>query len=642
MFTLNHIFYKSKSNIFLLNFFRGKIFAMRLNDFCDKLFSIAESASLPTRDEVEEKYKWDLTHIYESDEKWEEDFKWIEENIPLYKKYEGKLSQRPDILLECLKFDDSVGIMLDRLHLYASLAKDSDMKVYKYQAMDERIRNLATKVSSAVSFIRPELLTIPDENLVKMLNADGELKIYKHFFDDLIRTKAHTLQKELEEILAQSNEINQIPYNAFSMFTNADMKFPVIKDEEGNDYEISHGRYYAAMYSHNRDFRERAFRNYYKQYKSYANTFSVLFNGNLKANIFVSKVRKYNSVREAALDSNNIPFSVYDKLLEAANNNLKPLHRWSLLKKRLLKINELHPYDVYVNLFQTGSEKKYSFEEAKEIVYQALKPMGEEYLTSLKTAFENRWIDVHETQSKKSGAYSSGTTFGVHPYVLLNWTGLLTDIFTLAHEMGHNMHSYFTGKTQPYPYANYSIFLAEVASTFNESLLLDYLIVNAETKMEKLDLIEKYLSNITSTFYRQVMFSEYESLVYEKVESGIALTPDLLCKYYKELYQKYWGPEMIVDEEEEYTWTRVPHFYYNFYVYQYATGFAASEILVKKVKEEGKPAVDKYLNFLKSGSSDYPINILKSAGVDMNSPEPVIAVTQKMDELLNEIETLID
>ncbi len=611
------------------------------NVFDEKLFSIPESTSLPTRDEIEEKYKWNLTHIFESDDKWEEDFIWVEQNIQAYKKFENKLSESSEALLECLQFDDSIGMKLDRLHLYASLAKDSDMKVFKYQGMNERIVNLAAKISSAASFIRPELLEISEEKLKSMIESKNELKVYQHFLDDLLRTKKHTLKKESEELLAQTSEIAQVPYNAFSMFTNADMKFSLIKDDEGNDFEISHGRYYAAMYSRDRNFRERAFKSYLKEYKKFANTFAVLFNGNLRTNIFNSNARKYNSAREAALDRNNIPISVYDKLINSANNNLKPLHKWAALKKKILKLEELHPYDVYVNLFQNGREKKYTFEEAKEIVVKALKPLGDEYLFALKKAFDNRWIDVHETQSKRSGAYSSGTTFGVHPYVLLNWNGLLNDIFTLAHEMGHNMHSYYTGNTQPYPYANYSIFLAEVASTFNESLLLDYLIENAESKNEKLDLMEKYLNNITSTFYRQVMFAEYESLVYDKVEDGIALTSDLLCNLYREIYQKYWGPEMVIDEEEDYTWTRVPHFYYNFYVYQYATGFAASEALVNKVKKDGEPTVKKYLDFLKSGSSDYPINILKSAGVDMNTPQPVLAVTKKMDDILNEIELLL-
>jgi oligoendopeptidase F len=607
-----------------------------------KIYSTHESGSILKREEIEDKYIWNLSHIYENDDNWEKDFKWIEDNIANYKKFKSKLSISPDFLLDCLKFDDSIGTVLDRLHLYASLSKDSDMRVPKFQAMDDRVRNLAARVSAASSFIKPEILSMNDRYLHKALESNEQLKIYSQLINDIIRTKAHTLSREEEEILALSSEMYQIPYNTFSIFTNADLKFPLVKDENGKDFEISHTRFYTAMYSHDREFRKRAFKNYYVQFKNYANTFSVLFNGNLKTNIFISKARRYKSARAAALDRNNIPVSVYDNLIDSVNGNLSPLHRWAALKKKLLKVEELHPYDTYSSLFQFEAEKKYEYDEAKEIIYKALEPMGEDYLKSLRTAFENRWIDVYETQAKRSGAYSSGTTFGIHPYVLLNWAGLLNDVFTLAHEMGHNMHSYYTGASQPYPYANYSIFLAEVASTFNESLLLDYLIKNASTKLEKLDLIEKYLSNITSTFYRQAMFAEFESLVYKKTESGSALTSETLCKMYKELYLKYWGPEMVVDEEEEYTWTRVPHFYYNFYVFQYATGFAASEVLVEKVKNEGNSAVDKYLNFLKAGSSDYPIQILKAAGVDMNSPEPAIAITRKMNKLLDEIDILLE
>ncbi len=341
------------------------------------------------------------------------------------------------------------------------------------------------------------------------------------------------------------------------------------------------------------------------------------------------------------MDTNNIPVSVYKNLVTTCNENLEPLHRWASMKKKILGIDELHPYDVYVSLFSSDFGNKFDYEKAKEMVLNALEPLGDEYLASIKLAFENRWIDVYETRHKRSGAYSSGTTFGVHPYVLLNWSNLLNDVFTLAHEMGHNIHSFYTGKTQPYPYANYTIFLAEVASTFNESLLLDYLIEHSNKKEEKLFLIEKYLNNITTTFYRQIMFAEFEMWAYEQTENSVALTSETLNKNYKEIYQRYWGPEMNVDKEEEQTWARIPHFYYNFYVYQYATGYAASEVLSKKVKNEGEPAVDKYLNFLKSGSSDYSINILKAAGVDMNSSEPVLATTQKMNMLLNELEKLI-
>ncbi|OGU71275.1 MAG: oligoendopeptidase F [Ignavibacteria bacterium RBG_16_34_14] len=605
------------------------------------MFSTAEVSSLPLRGEIKKKYKWDLTHIYKNDDDWEKDFKWIENNLPEYEKFNGSLSKSADDLLHCLQFDDSIGIKLERLYLYAMLCKDSDMRVTKYQAMEERIISLHSKVSAAGSYIKPELLQIPDEKLWEMVNFRSELRVYRHNIEDLLRTKTHTLSKDEEELLAHASEIAQVPYNTFSMFTNADIRFPIIKDETGNEIEISHARYYAAMYSKDRDFRERAFKNYYKPYLQYANTFASLFNGNLKTNIFNSKARKYKNAREAALDRFNIPVSVYDNLINTGNNNLKPLHRWAAIKKELLEIKELHPYDAYVTVFNDSPIDKYPYDKAKEIVFDSLKPLGKEYLNILKTAFDNRWIDVYETQAKRSGAYSSGTTFGVHPYVLLNWTDLLNDVFTLTHEMGHNMHSHFTGVSQPFPYANYSIFLAEVASTFNESLLLDYFISNASSKGEKLYFLEKYLNNISLTFYRQVMFAEFEMTAYEKTESGIALTPDSLNDLYGSLYQKYWGSEMVVDEEEHFTWARVPHFYYNFYVYQYSTGFAASEVLSKKVKSDGESAVKKYLNFLKAGSSDYSLNILKAAGVDMSSPEPVLSTAQKMNELLNEIESLI-
>ncbi|HVO73202.1 MAG TPA: oligoendopeptidase F [Ignavibacteriaceae bacterium] len=606
-----------------------------------KLHAHQAGGSVPTREQIELKYKWDLTHIYPTEDLWEEDFKLIENHIDEYKKFEGTISGNPEALLKCLKFDDDTGIKLDKLRLYTMLAKDSDMKDTKYQAMEGRINSLYIRVTAASSFIRPELLQVDDQKLLGMIDSLKELKVYKHLAEDLLRIKSHTLNKEQEELLAMANEIAHVPYNTFSMFTNADLKFPYIKDERGNEIEITHARYYAAIYSQDGSYRKRAFENYLKPFKENANTLSVLFNGGLKSNIFQARARKYKSAREAALDRNCVNLSIYDNLVEATNRNLNQLHRWAYLKKKVLNLNELHPYDVYVSLFSLKGEKKYGYEEGKKIVIESLKPLGEEYLKYIQTAFDNRWIDVYETQAKRSGAYSSGSTFGVHPYVLLNWTDLLNDVFTLTHEMGHNMHSYFTGTTQPYPYANYSIFLAEVTSTFNESLLLDYLIEHSETELEKLFFLEKYLNNISSTFYRQTMFAEFEKIVYEKAENGETLTPDVLCGIYKEVFQKYWGPEMVVDKLEEYSWARIPHFYYNFYVYQYATGFAASEILARKVKTQGKPAVEKYLDFLKAGSSDYPLNILNNAGVDMSSVEPVEAVTEKMEFLLDEVEGLL-
>jgi len=606
------------------------------------LFSPLDSASIKSRDQIEEKYKWDLTHIYKTEEEWENDFKWVKDNLNRYSSFEGKLASVPGMLLECLKFDDEIGIRMERLHLYAMLSKDSDMKVQKYQAMDERVKNLYSRASAAASYIRPEILNIPDDTLKSMINGNEGLKLYEHVLNELIRTKSHVLPKEQEEILALTGEVLSVPYTTYSMFTNADMRFDSVTDADGNEVQMSHAKFYAAMYSKDRRYRKESFLSYYKPYKEFVSTITTLFNGNIKTRIFNSRVRKYNSAREAALDGNNIPVSVYDNLVAAVNNNLEPLHRWGEIKKKMLRVDELHPYDVYVSLINEVEGTKYDYEEAVQIVRRSLHPLGNEYLEALDKAFNNRWIDVYETPAKRSGAYSSGTSFGVHPYVLLNWTDLLNDVFTLAHEMGHNMHSYFTGLYQPFVYANYSIFLAEVASTFNESLLLDYLIKTATSKHEKLFLLEKYLNNITATFYRQVMFAEFEMQVYEETEKGTALTSDMLKEMYKNIYKKYWGPAMTVDGEEEYTWTRIPHFYYNFYVFQYATGFSASEVLAEKVMKEGKDAVKKYLDFLKAGNSDYSINILKKAGVDMNSPEPVLATTKKMNSLLDQFEKLIE
>jgi len=608
----------------------------------NKFYQVAiESKIIPERKDITDNYKWDLSDIYKNVEEWETDFQWVTSKLSGYKKYEGKLAENPEILLACFRFDDEINIRLEQLYLYSMLSKDSDLRVSIFNSMDDRIKSLYSKVGAANSFIRPELLKIPANILLAMIESTKELKVYKHYIDDLLRSKEHTLSNSEEKILAMASELAQTPYNAFSIFTNADLKLPFIEDDKGNLTELSHARFYSAMYSKDRNYRARVFKAYLESYKNYINTFTVLFNGNLKTNIFNARARNYNSALEAALHRNNIPGSVYSNLIESANKNLQPMHRWASLKKKLLGLDKLYPYDVYVTVFNSDNEKSYTYEDGLNIVLNSLKIMGDDYLSSLNKAFNNRWIDVFETKGKRSGAYSSGTTYGVHPYVLLNWTDLLNDVFTLTHEMGHNMHSYYTGETQPYPYANYSIFLAEVASTFNESLLLDHLLEIAESNEEKLFLLERYLNNLTATFYRQVMFAEFEMIVYDRTEKGESLTLENLSELYKKIYQKYWGPEMVVSDEEQYTWARIPHFYYNFYVYQYATGFAASEVLAKNVKTKGDPAVERYLNFLKAGSSDYPINILKTAGVDMNSPEPVLAVSARMNQVLDEMEELL-
>lgn len=595
---------------------------------------------LPLRDEIGEQYRWNLEDIYEDQAKWEEDFKWVEDQLPGYEGFKGHLGKSAKVLCSGLRMDDEVGMKISRLYLYAMLSKDLDLADSDSRARYDRIAALYARAGAASSFMRPEIVAIPEDRLKSFLSEFDELKVYEHMLGDLLRTKAHTLSKEQEEILALSAEISHIPYNTFSIFTDAEMQFPVVKDSEGREVKISHGRYTASLYSLDRRYRQDSYKAFYKPFIEYKNTLSVLFNGIMKVHAVNSNIRHYESSRAAALDANNIPGSVYDNLIESVNQNLGALHRWAGIKKRVLGLEELHPYDLYVTLFPAVKDE-YSYEKGKQAVLESVRPLGEDYVSSIRKAFDNRWIDVYETRGKRSGAYSSGTTFGVHPYVLLNWNGQLNDVFTLAHEMGHNMHSYYTLQSQPYPYADYSIFLAEVASTANEALLLDYLIERAESKEEKLSLIEKYLTNITTTFYRQTLFAEFELKTHQMMEASQPLTPDMLCQIYGELTKRYWGETLTMDDEEAYTWARVPHFYYNYYVYQYATGYAASQALVHGIKTEGAPAIERYLDFLKAGSSDYPINVLKKAGVDMSSSEPVRLTIEKMNELLDQMEGLL-
>jgi len=597
------------------------------------------SGSLKLRNRIEERYKWNLSDIYREEEDWKEDFEKLVMSIDEYRNFEGRLSSSSSLLYECLKFDELTGSLFSKVYHFASLAKDLDLNDTKRQSMYDKASMLSSKLAAAASFIKPEILSMPEEKLWAFLEEKPELKIYKHLFEDYLRNKAHSLSPREEELLALVAPLQELPYNAFSLFANADARFPFIKDEEGNNIQISHGRYYAALESPDREFRKRTYKGFYIPFIENKNTLASLFNGNIKGLIFNAKARSYKTTLEASLDANNVPVKVYDNLIDTVNANISSLHRWAQIKQKILKLNDFHAYDTYVTLFPSV-QRKYTYEEGVQIVLDALKPLGENYKESLIKAFENRWIDVFETKGKKSGAYSSGTIIGCHPFVLLNWNDQLGDVFTLAHEMGHNMHSYYTEKTQPYIYADYSIFVAEVASTANEALLQEYLIEKSETKEEKLALIENFLNSATTTFFRQARFAEYEKIVNSSLENGESLTADNLCKMYYELERKYWGSGMTIDEEETYTWARIPHFYYNFYVYQYATGFAASLALVDKIKKEGKPAVDKYIEFLKSGNSDYPIDILKNAGVDMFSPEPVIAVINKMNEYMDEIESL--
>jgi oligoendopeptidase F len=592
---------------------------------------------LMKREEIAEKYKWNLKDIYADEDLWEKDFEYIKSKIDEYKNFDGTIGQSATSLLKMIEFDEDVNIKYERLHLYSFLSKDLDLANSKYQAMSGRLQDLGTKLSNATAFIRPELIAIGKDKIFQYLSENEGLANYKHYFDDMFRTAEHSLDKDKEELLSLTMQMRQTAYQTFGYFKNADIKYPSTKDSDGNDIEISEGRYYSALFSKDRAYRERVYKGYYAPIIEHRNTLSALFNGNIHSQIFIAKARKFASTREAALKANNIPLSVYDNLVKTVNENFAPLHRWAAIKKKVLGLDKIHAYDSYVSIFDSA-EKKYSYDDGVRIAKDTLQVLGDEYMQALNTAFDNRWIDVYETKGKRGGAYSSGTSYGVHPYVLLNWNHQMNDVSTLVHEMGHNMHSYFTEKYQPYVYADYPIFLAEVASITNEALLMEYLISHSQSKLEKLNLIEMYLNKIVTTFYRQTRFAEFEQLTHEKTEAGESLTPDDLCKLYSDMYQKYWGPDMVVDEEEAYTWARVPHFYYGFYVFQYATGLAAAELIAKNVKDKGQVGVDSLMQFLKAGKSKYAIDILKDAGVDMTKPEPVNAVISTMNRLLDELE----
>lgn len=609
------------------------------------IFSVmANSQDLPTRGEIKDKYKWDLTDIYSTDEEWEEDFTWIEGNLNSIEEFKGKLKESPEELLEAIKLSEELSRRFSKVYLYSSLSKDVDVSVGKYQIMFERAQNLGSKLAAATSFITPEIMEMPREKIDEFMAKNEELRNYEHAFDNMYRKKDHMLPAEQEKLLAQLSPIAQIPRNTYVILNDAELPFPTIKDEEGNDVKVSHGRYRAALYSsHDRDYRERVYKGIYEPYGQLKSTLATIFNGRAKTRVINSQIRGYSSPLEMALYANNIPVEVYVNLVQTANDRIKALHRWTALKKKVLGYDELHPYDTYTTLFPSV-QKEYSFDEAKEIILESLKPLGEEYHKALVECFENRWIDVYETKSKRSGAYSNSCACGVHPWILLNWNNTVDDLFTLAHELGHNMHSYFTEKHQPYHYSDYSIFVAEVASTTNEAMLLDYLIKNADTKKEKLALLEKFLVNAQATFFRQTRFAEFEKVIHEKAQKGEYLNADQLTDLFAEMYQKYWGPEMTVDHEEGLSWARIPHlFKYNYYVYQYATGFAAAQAFSEMFKEEGQVAVDRYLkNFIYAGSSDYPIDVLKNAGVDMSSPIPVNKTIDKFNKYLDEMEKLLD
>jgi oligoendopeptidase F len=595
---------------------------------------------LPARDEVATDKTWRLEDIFAVDEQWEKEFNQVKDLIPSVQEYQGKLGESAEQLYNALQLQDKLLERLGRLYTYAHMRYDQDTTNSFYQGLDDRIKNLYSQAASALAFIVPEILAVDEEKIKGFLNEKEELKLYEHALEEINLQRPHVLSAEEEALLAQASEVMSSPSNTFGMLNNADLEFPSIKDENGEDVEITHGRYIRFLESEDRRVREDAFKAVYKTYGSFKNTFASTLSGNIKKDNFNARVRKYDSARHAALSANNIPESVYENLVNTVNDNLHLLHKYVKLRRKVLGLEKLHMYDLYTPLVK-NVKMEIPYEDAKDYVLKGLAPLGEDYNQVLQEGFDNRWVDVYENKGKRSGAYSSGA-YGTNPYILMNWQDNVNNLFTLAHEFGHSVHSYYTRKTQPYPYGNYSIFVAEVASTCNEALLNDYMLKTIDDEQKRLYLLNHYLEGFRGTVFRQTMFAEFEHMIHQKAQNNEALTADSLTKDYYELNKKYFGEEdIMIDEEIGLEWSRIPHFYYNYYVYQYATGFSAATALSKQILEEGQPAVDRYLEFLKSGSSDYPIEVLKKAGVDMTSSKPIEDALKVFEEKLNEMEALL-
>ncbi|MBY7143115.1 oligoendopeptidase F [Virgibacillus sp. NKC19-3] len=600
------------------------------------------SKELPKRSELPKEMTWDLEAIFATDEEWEEELMKLKADIPEIESYQGKLSESAQNLYDLFQLQDKLSMRLGKLFTYAHMRYDQDTTNSFYQALNTKAENLLTIASSSMSFIVPEILEMDEATIKGFLEEKKELQAYQKTLDEINRQRPHVLSKREEALLAEASEPMSNASQTFSMLNNADLTFPSITNDDGEEVDLTQGRFIGFLESQNRDVRKEAFKAMYDTYGAFINTFASTLIGNVKTNNFNAKIRNYTSAREAALDDNHIPEQVYDNLVEAVNEKLPLLHRYAALRKKVLELDELHMYDMYTPLVK-DVDMKIPYEKAQQYVLEGLSPLGDEYIDILKEGYENRWIDVEENKGKRSGAYSSGA-YGTNPYILLNWQDSLNDTFTLAHELGHSVHSYYSRKTQDFRYGNYSIFVAEVASTTNEALLNDYMLKNLDDEKQKLYLLNHYLEGFRGTVFRQTMFAEFEHDIHKRLQEGEALTAEKLTEIYYDLNKKYFGDDVVSDEEIGLEWARIPHFYMNYYVYQYATGYSAATSLANQILEDkdGKDgAVERYINFLKAGSSEYPIDILKKAGVDMTSKQPILDAMDVFEEKLNELEALL-
>ncbi len=594
--------------------------------------------ALPLRSETDKKYHWRIEDLYETDELWEEDYEKVCEQLKKDPEYKGRLGESEEVLYQALRESDALEQAVEKLYVYASQKYYEDTGNAFYQNLAGKAQNLMTMFYAKYSYQEPEILEMPEEKLKAYARSEGDIKLFSHYLEDILRQKPHILSTELENVMANAGDMAQGAKDIFSSFNNADIKFAPITDSNGNEIEVTHGKYSFLMENNDRKVRKEAFSSIYSAYKAYKNTLASMYNANAKQALFFAKMRKFDSAMECSLSASNIPTAVYDNLVDTINANLHLMHRYVSLRKKALGVEELHMYDVYAPLV-ADFEWKVAFEQAKERVAEGLAPLGENYIKILREGYENGWIDVYENQGKRSGAFSWGA-YGTHPYVFLNYQENVDSMFTLAHEMGHAIHTYQSNKTQPHVYAGYRIFVAEVASTCNEALLIRDMLKKSTDKKEKLYLLNHFMEQFKGTMFRQTMFAEFEKITHQKALEGQTLTADLLCEIYRGLNEKYFGEDMVIDDEIAFEWARIPHFYTPFYVYQYATGFAAAVAISSKILAEGEPAVKGYMEFLKSGSSDYPIEVLKKAGVDMSSPKTVEDALKLFEQLLDEFEKL--
>ena len=599
-----------------------------------------EVKQLPKREELPENLTWDLTKIFSSDQEFDEKYLELSEELKQSEKHKGTLDQGASQFLNAIEFVLRVYRQTEVIYVYAHLKNDQDTGNTDYQALYARASSLFSKVSEAVSWFEPEILQLSDDQIWQYFKEEPKLEVYRHYIQQIVDNRAHVLSAEQESLLAGAGEIFDASSDTFAVLNNADLVFPTIEGENGEIVQLSHGVYGQLLESTDRRVREAAFKGLYSVYEQFRNTFASTLGTHIKGHNFKAKVRNYSSAREASLSNNHIPESVYDTLVDVVNKHLPLLHRYMELRKRLLEVEKLHMYDLYTPVLGEAPIT-FTYEEAKEKALEALKPMGEEYMTIVEKAFSERWIDVVENKGKRSGAYSSGS-YDTNPYILLNWHDTLDQLFTLVHEMGHSVHSYFTRSNQPYVYGDYSIFLAEIASTTNENILTEYLLETEKDPRVRAYVLNHYLDGFKGTVFRQTQFAEFEHFMHTEDEKGVPLTSEYLSDSYGKLNAKYYGPAVEEDPEIKFEWSRIPHFYYNYYVFQYSTGFSAASALAKRILSQEPDALENYLAYLKAGNSDYPVEVMKKAGVDMTQAAYIEDAMSMFEQRLNELEELID